>query len=174
MSSGEVFGIECRHHYGVTTHPIVPGEDIAWTVYKLTRGWHPLRDGGYGLTDDNHTWEVQPAARRDWFSRLVIIKNAKSPPFLSLPGLRVPWWVDDGAGAKWFDQEFRLTTREMVAAEVAERDAHAARCLAEAERQRDTIRGRKAAQKALSLAGSFTSTARFIEKRWPQYLGAAA
>lgn len=174
MSGDEVFGIECRHHYGVTTHKIVSGEDVAWTVYKLTRGWHPLREGGYGLTDDNHTWETVVADKPGWFSRLVIRKNALSPPFLAFPGLRLPWWVDDGPGAVWFSQDYRIATRTLVAAEVADKDQFAARCLAEAEQQRDTIRGRKSAQKSRSTAGHVTSQARFIEKRWPQYLGTAA
>jgi hypothetical protein len=163
----EVFGIECRHHYGITTHDLVDGEPAADTVYRLMREvWHQERGGGRGLRDDNHTWEAVEAEKSDWFSRIRIIKNAKSPYFLLNP-YRMP----DGPGAFWFDQEYRIATRGLIEREAAEALDWADKWEADAARQRDTIRGRKARAKYLSWAQSKRREAELIASRWPQFAG---
>jgi len=165
---GEVLGLECRHHYGITAHPLTSDETPAALAYRLTRGWHPAREGGYGLTDDNHAWEVVTSERPEWFSRIRIVKNEKSPPFLAIPGIRVPGWLDDGPGATWFAQDFRIATIPMLEAEVAELVTRKASYAAKAAQQRDTVRGRKAAKRFRSLASEMARQVRSIDRRWPQ------
>jgi hypothetical protein len=161
VPSRGAFGIECDHHYGITTHEFREGQSVAETVYWLIRNaWHTK-----GLTDDNHTWEVVENETPSW-SRVRIIKNDKSPHFALKP-----WWVDDGAGAHWFSQEYRVATRATIDAEVAGKLHFAANCRARAERQRDTIRGRKERSKQLRYADMAEREAESVKRRWPEYSG---
>lgn len=157
-----ILGIECRHHYGVTTHDLVEGQTVAETVYRLIRDvWHCDRpDRAANVTDDNHTWEVD--TRPGGWDRVVLRKNARSPRFLFCPA-----WVSDGDGAVWFDQEYRVATSEIIVAEVAELRAQQARRMADAARQRDSIRGRKERKRLTSLAEDSDRQVRLIERRWP-------
>lgn len=166
-----VLGIECFHHFGITTHPLVKGESPGKTVYGLVRNlWHPYRpDHSTNVTDDNHTWRIEEASRPEWYSRVVLFKNELSPAFHMLPGMS-HWGFADGPGAKWFDQEFRVATVGMVACEQATDLQAMADLEAEAAMQRDTVRGRK---RAKELRGCIPD-ARWrahgcIEKRWPQF-----
>lgn len=161
MSGADLLGIECLHHYGITTHAFRDGQTVAETVYWLIRNaWH--REG---LTDDNHTWVVIENEAPRW-SRILIKKNENSPPFALRPS-----WVSDGPGANWFSQEYRAATLTNIAWEVAGKLAFADRCEAEAGRQRDTIRGRKLRQKQVSLAVSARREAELIRSRWPEFAG---
>lgn len=163
MTRAQAYGFECRHHYGITTHEFAGSEFVAATVYGLTRGWHPE-----ALTGDNHTWKYEaPGEGVGAWARIVITKNELSPPFALKP-----WWVDDGPGARWFSQEFRLADREVISAEIAEALTMRDRCLADAARQRDTVRGRKASEKYRSLAMANDLRTAQIAQRWPQFIGA--
>lgn len=165
--SREVFGIECEHHYGITTHPLPEDGDIGREVYRLMReAWHPPRDDHGGLHDDDHTWDVDLADNPDWWSRVNIIKNDNSPLFVFNP-----WRIADGPGAPWFDQKFRVATRGLIDREVADKLSWADRWEREAAEQRDTIRGRKARAKYTSLARMARSDANMIRSRWPEYDG---
>lgn len=165
----EVFGIECEHHYGITTHPMPEDGDVAREVYRLIRGaWHAPREDGGGLSDDDHSWEYAPTEHPDGWSHIVIRKNENSPLFAFKP-----WWVEDGPGARWFDQKFRVATRSLIEREIADSLQWAERWQADADRQRDTIRGRKARTKYSSLAESSRREAEMIRSRWPQFDGSA-
>lgn len=173
-NADEVLGIECDHHYGITTHDLVEGETPAQTVYRLVRElWHPFRpEHSTNVTDDNHTWKVEESFEDYHHGRVILYKNEKSPPFFSLPGLR---WYDDGPGARWFDQSFRVVTFGVLAAEAANALKRADEYLIEAAAQKDTIKGRKAASKLQSYAQSaryFATGA--IAARWPQHFVAEA
>lgn len=53
------FGIECRHHFGITTHDFRPDQTPAETVYWYIRNvWHRPTKDRVSVTDENHTWEV--------------------------------------------------------------------------------------------------------------------
>lgn len=156
-SNGEALGIECKHHYGITTHEFREGMSVADAVYWLIRNaWHTE-----GLTDDNHTWVVVERDAPGW-SYIRIIKNDKSPRFVLCP-----MWCPDGPGATWFTHEFRVATITTIAWEVAGLLAQADRWDADAERQRDTIKGRKARKKYASLAASNRRNAELVRSRWP-------
>lgn len=159
----DVYGIEISYHAGVPTFPLIEGEDPVATAYRIMRERHPW------LTDDNHTWTNEPAEQLGWHDRMVVRKNENSPLFKSIPGLPRPWWVEDGPGALWFTERWRIATRGIIAAEVAAEMAFSTKWGAEAEAQRDTVRGRKAAKKLRSLASSAASRARWIGERWPQH-----
>lgn len=167
MSADEQFGIECRHHYGITTHEFRPGESVAETVYWLVRNaWHAPKGELCDVLDANHTWEVVEADQADWWSRVRLIKNELAPRFTHcLP------WVDDGPGATWFCQEYRIATRGLIGREIADKLAWADRWQADAERQRDTIRGRKARAKYERLSATNRREAELIRSRWPQLDG---
>jgi hypothetical protein len=171
----EVLGIECEHHYGVTTHALPASAEASEVVYRLVRDlWHPFKPERheFNVTDDNHTWIVEMAEKPHWHSRVALFKNEKAPRFLTIPGIRFPWWVEDGASARWFDQPFRVVTYGMIAAEVACDLDSERKYLDEAASQRDSIRGRKRA----SQCRSFAQAARWraegsIVSRWPQFYG---
>lgn len=163
----ETFGIECQHHYGITTHEQRPGETVEQCVYRLIRtAWHAPREDGRGLSDDNHTWTVERSEAVDGWSRVCIFKNEKSPPWALNP-----WRVADGPGARWFSQEYRIATRGTIEREIADRLNWAQKWETDAERQRDTIRGRKARAKYSDLAETAKRQALLIETRWPQFSG---
>jgi hypothetical protein len=163
----DVFGIECEHHYGITTHPMPEHGDAGREVYRLIReAWHAPRDDYDGLSDDDHTWSVKVAENPAWWSRVDITKNERSPFFAWRPN-----WVDDGPGAHWFSQSFRIATRATIEAEIADRLARAAKWQAEAERQRDTVRGRKARSKYTGLAAMARREAELVRSRWPEFDG---
>jgi hypothetical protein len=160
-SRDEVFGIECEHHYGITTHPLPADGNAGAEVYRLIReAWH--RDT---LTDENHTFEIVEEA--EYWSRVVIRKNEKSPLFAFKP-----WWCDDGAGALWFTQAFRIATRRSIDAEIVDRLGWAARWQQDADNQRDSIRGRKARAKYSGYAASARREADLARSRWPEFEGA--
>ena len=163
-----VLGIECNHHYGITLHPIVEGKTIADQVYKLTRGWHPARADGSGVTDDNHTWKDEPSEKPGRFSRIILFKNEKSPPFINI--FNAPSWLfSDGPGAKWFDQFYRVATVGIIAAEIANnlrrRDEYLASALKFNEM---TIVGRKNAVQRREWAADCLRLNRVLLKRHPQ------
>jgi hypothetical protein len=159
----DVYGIEISYHAGVPTYPLVAGETPEQTAYREMRERHSF------LTDDNHTYRFEPAEKPEWHNRLVVIKNENSPRFLVRP-----WWVEDGPGAHWFTERWRVVTRGIIAAEAACERTNSARWAAEAEAQRDTVRGRKAAKKLRSMSSGAASVARWIEERWPQHLSKIA
>lgn len=162
----EIFGIECRHHYGITTHPMPSHGDAGCEVYRLIReAWYAPQDGR-GLHDDDHSHEVVLSGEIGGWSRIVIRKNERSPRFVFKP-----WWCEDGPGALWFSQEFRVANRASIDREIADKLEWVATWERSAERQRDSIRGRKARKKYESLARSATVEARLIRSRWPQYDG---
>lgn len=166
----EVFGIECRHHYGITTHNIIQGVPVGHTVYRLIREvWHAPKGSPYDVLDDNHTWDVHEAENPDWFSRVTLRKNERSPYFARIPGLAPALF--DGPGEIWFSQEYRIATRGLIEREVADLLQWAERWQADAERQRDTIRGRKARGKYLSYASMKRREADLVRSRWPQFDG---
>lgn len=170
----EIFGIEVRHHYGVTAHPLVEGETPAQTVYGLVRGlWHKPKGSDSDVLDDNHTWEDVPAKEPQGFSRVRLIKNDKSPRFARILGL-ASWLYEDGPGATWFTCEYRVATRAMIDAEIADLMARAARWDADAQEQRDTIRGRKQRQKLRGFAANSRLQAALVAKRWPEFLSDGA
>lgn len=157
----DAVGIECRHHYGITTHDFRDGMTVPEIVYWLIRNaWHTK-----ALTDDNHTWEVVEKDPMGW-SYIHIIKNEKSPRFVLRPS-----WHPDGPGATWFTQEYRIATFTSIAWEIADLLAWADRWDADAERQRDTIRGRKARAKYNSYAKTKRREAEIVRSRWPGFQG---
>jgi hypothetical protein len=157
----EVFGIECEHHFGITTHPLHADGDVGQEVYRLIReAWHPT------LTNDDHTFEI--VENEQGWSRVVIRKNANSPLFAFKP-----WWCDDGDGALWFSQAYRVATRALIEAEVADRLGYAHQWQKQSDEQRDTIRGRKARAKYRSLAESVRREAELARSRWPEFEGLA-
>lgn len=157
------FGIECQHHYGITTHPFTAKASVGEMVYAQVRGWHPARENGYGLTDDNHTWRADYSS--EGWSRVVIVKNAKSPLYE-----RQPWWVEDGPGVTWFTQEFRVATQSRLNAEIAYHVKRAIATRADAARQRDTTRGRKARALYESFARGHDRLIGLVMKRWPEFV----
>lgn len=160
-SGAPAFGIECEHHYGITTHAFRDGQTPAETAYWLIRNaWH--REA---LTDDNHTWEVVECEAPSW-SRIRIIKNEKSPLFALCPS-----WCEDGPGALWFSQEYRVASATTIAWEIAGKIAQAERCEGDAARQKDTVRGRKERRRYESIAAQCRREAEFIRSRWPEYQG---
>lgn len=179
-NAAEVLGIECDHHYGITAHDLVPGEDPARTVYRLVREvWHaPKPDRSINVLDDNHTWEVeyfnpkddsrpQHTAPSGW-GRVIIRKNDKAPAFINI--FNAPSWMySDGAGAVWFYQKFRAVTRGHLAAERAYDEAKIAHYTTEAERQKDTVRGRKAAKDARSMVRHYEWQVRYHGGLWDKH-----
>lgn len=165
-SGEEVFGIECEHHYGITTHPLPTDGNVGREVYRLIReAWHAPREGG-GLHDDDHDWEISEADAPDHWSRVVIRKNARSPLFVLRPS-----WYDDGPGALWFSQSFRIATRGSIEREIADKLGWADRWEKEANGQRDSARGRKRRDKLLSFAKHSRREAQGIQSRWPEFDG---
>jgi hypothetical protein len=168
----EVLGIDWEHHTReMKAYPIDPGKTAAETVYRIEREvWHPFdpSHGEYNVTDDNHTWKVEEAAKPWWFSRLVVVKNEESPYFKRIPGLGAPL-LGDGPGVTWFDQSFRVATVGMLMAEHVDQLRYERELLAEADAQKDTIRGRKHAAQCRSFANSARWRATSaITRRWPQ------
>lgn len=171
----EVLGIECYHHYGITLHPLVEGERAAATVYNLTRTlWHKPRADGLGVQDDNHTWEVKDASELGRFSAIVFRKNEKSPQFINI--LNIPrWQYEDGPGAKWFDQKFRVVTVGIIAAEITNNFRHRNDYLKKALDDNEmTIVGRKKAQQHRAWATDRMRLNRVILMRHPQLANLAA
>ncbi|AXQ68722.1 hypothetical protein HOU00_gp403 [Caulobacter phage CcrPW] len=177
--AAEVLGIECDHHYGITTHDLVPGEDPAQTVYRLVRElWHPFRpEREINVLDDNHTWEVEyfdpkkdtfPHTAPSGWGRVILRKNEKAPLFINIFGAP-SWMYDDGPGAVWFYQKFRAVTRGQKAAERAYDEAKIAQYTAEAERQKDTVRGRKAAKDARRMVFHYESNIRYHGSLWDKH-----
>lgn len=153
-----VLGLEAWHHYDFTPIRPLPGETTDAAAYRHVRETHHF------LTDDNHTWEIVHAEKPWWASRVRVIKNKQSPLFVLKPS-----WVDDGPGAHWFSQEFRVATVGMIEAEIEADRLTAERYEAEAAAQRDSIRGRKRASLCRSMAHSARwrgAVAPF--KRWPE------
>lgn len=170
----EVLGIECNHHYGVTLHPISEDAPIAEQVYRLTRSWHPEKDDGRGVTDDNHTWKDEPSEKPGWFSRIILFKNEKSPLFVNI--FNAPsWQYDDGPGAKWFDQHYRVVTVGIIAAEIANNLRRRAEYLAHALKSNEmTVIGHKHAGQYRAWAEDCLRLNRVILKRHPQLAYLAA
>ena len=155
----EVLGIECEHHYGITTHASPLDGDIISAVYRLLRNWHPT------LADDDHTWGNE--SRNGW-SRIVIRKNEKSPRFAFNP-----YGAPDGPGALWFDLRYRIATRETIQNELADKLAQAQRLRDEAMRERPTKIGTKRAHKKWGYAETSEREAELIARRWPSFCGLA-
>jgi hypothetical protein len=164
-AENEVFGIECEHHYGITTHEFREGQTPSETVYWLIRNaWHAPREEGGGLTDDNHTWEAVEVEQPGCWSHIRIVKNAHSPHWLMNP-LHMP----DGAGATWFSQNYRVATRWSIDAEIAGKIEWAGGCRTKAASERDTVRGRKSRSDRLRWAQTAEREAEMIASRWPAY-----
>lgn len=156
----EVLGLEFDHHAGMQVRKLSDGETPEQCAYRYVRETHRF------LTDDNH--EVEPIKIEGHDHRMAllrIIKNTKSGYFAFKP-----WWLDDGPGAKWFSQPFRVATVGMIE---AERDADFQRTtsyLAEAAEQRDSIRGRKRAALLRGFAHSSLWMAEVTPHlRWPDH-----
>lgn len=167
----EVLGIEVFHHYGVTTHEAVAGTAAGDVVYDLIRTlWHPFKpEREINVTDDNHTWKVVEGEQPHWRSRVVLYKNEKAPYFYPLPGMRGNY--EDGAGAKWFHEEFRVPTVGIILAEAAYCDTVIGEHEAELAACKDTVRGRKRAKDLRSLISNRLWTRSQVLKRWPQTEG---
>jgi len=153
----ETFGIEVEHHYGITTHALPADGDLKSAAYRLCREFHTF------LTDDNHTWEHKP---REGWSRIDVTKGKEAPRWLLAPS-----WMPDGPGAHWFSMNYRVATREGIRAEIADKLSWAERWDANAESQRDTIRGRKARSKYAGLATIARREAELVRSRWPEFDG---
>lgn len=178
-NAAEVLGIECDHHYGITTHDLAPGEDPAQTVYRLIREvWHaPKPDKAINVLDDNHTWEVEyfdpskdtrPHTAPSGWGRVTIRKNEKAPLFINIFGAP-SWMYDDGPGAVWFHQKFRAVTVGHKAAERAYDEAKIAQYTAEAARHKDTVRGRKAAKRDRDMVSSYEWQIRYHDGLWAKH-----
>ncbi len=155
--AGGTLGLECNHHYGITTHDLRNGMTAGELTYWLIRNaWHTA-----ALTDDNHTWEIVDTEAPGW-SYVRIIKNAKSPRFLLCP-----MWYPDGPGQTWFTQEFRVATITNIAWEVAGHLAAADRWDADAAKQKDTIKGRKNRSRYTGYAKTERRLAELVRSRWP-------
>lgn len=154
----DALGIECEHHYGITTHDFRDGMTPGDVAYWLIRNaWHIE-----ALTDENHTWEIVEKEAPGW-SYVRIIKNEKSPRFALCPV-----WYPDGPGQTWFTQKFRVASVTTIAWEVAKHLTHAERWDADAIKQRDTIKGRKARTKYTRWAADARRSADLVRSRWPQ------
>lgn len=168
QNAREVLGLEIDHHGGMKAISLQPGETADQAAYRAMRDSHTF------LTDDNHTWDIKPGKYPHWMSRLEVTKNEKSGYFVRIPGL--DWMIlNDGPGAHWFTERFRVATVGMIAAEIEADRARAQRYHAEADRQKDTIAGRK---RAYQLRG-FARTALWIAdtapgQRWPDHFPAVA
>lgn len=161
VSVPDALGVECEHHYGITTHDFRDGMTAGELTYWLIRNaWHVD-----ALTDDNHTWEVVEHDAPAW-SYVRIIKNEKSPRFALCPS-----WYADGPDATWFTQEYRVATITNIAWEAAEHLTRADKWDADAVRQRDTIRGRKARLEYTRWAESERRIADLVRSRWPGAYG---
>lgn len=172
----EVLGIECYHHYGITLHPVVEGEAIADTVYRLTRElWHPFKpEREINVTDDNHTWKNEPTSIAGRFSRIVLYKNEKSPAFNNILN-RPSWAFQDGPGAKWFEQKYRLATVGMIAAEIANNFQRRSKWLTDADRYNvGTVAGRKNSEDRRRWAEDHLRLNRILISRHPQLAALAA
>jgi hypothetical protein len=155
----DVLGLECWHHYGFTPVVFLPGETAEEAAYRHVRETHHF------LTDDNHTWKIDLGEKPHWASSVDVTKNEKSGYFAMKPS-----WVQDGPGAHWFSQDFRVATVGMVTAEIEADRRRTKRYLDEAASQRDTIRGRKRAWQLRS----FAIDSRWLAEgapgeRWPQF-----
>ncbi|UTU09653.1 hypothetical protein CcrBL47_gp368 [Caulobacter phage BL47] len=160
----EVLGIEVYHHYGVTTHEVVAGTAAGEVVYNLTRTlWHAPRPDGGGLHDDDHTWEADETRSPGGRSRMQIYKNENS----SLWAFN-PYRIQDGPGARWFHEEYRVTTIGELLAEAADCERHILEHGAELVQCRDTVRGRKRVKDLKSLIENREWLRKMILKRWPQ------
>lgn len=159
----EVLGLEIDHHAGMKAVLIPAGETVEAAAYRHMRETHPFLD------DDNHVWAIEWGEKPDWMSRVVVTKNEKSGYFTRIRGLE--WMIlDDGPGAHWFSERFRVATVGMIAAEVAADLRRTQRYLDEAEAQKDTIKGRKRAAQLRS----FARTSRWCAvdapaRRWPEH-----
>lgn len=150
-------GLEWHYHAGVVALPLT-GDHVA-AAYANCRAKHTF------LTDDNHTWSVTEP--QDGHLQIVVRKNELSSYFVIKP-----WWVDDGPGALWFSDRYRIATEDTVRREW-DRNVHwEARSLAEAEACQDTVRGRKAAKSARSSAYEAARLNRVLAKRWPDTVAA--
>lgn len=159
----EVLGLEIDHHAGMKVVRLADGQSVEQAAYAAMRERHPF------LTDDNHTWEIVSGDRPHWMSRVVVTKNEKSGYFTRIRGLE--WMIlNDGPGAHWFSERFRLATVGMIAAEIAADRARAQRYLDEAAAQKDTIKGRKSAHQLQSFARSALWLADTAPgRRWPDH-----
>jgi hypothetical protein len=155
---GDIFyGVECRHHYGITIRPCELGVDIAAVAYN------EMRDTHHFLTDDNHEWSVEWG--KCWH-RIVVRKNAKSPYFAFNP-----WRMPDGPGAIWFSHEFRSATRDKVNAEASEALSWAAKWRDEALLNKPSKAGCKRYSDKMRLVDDMERQARLAMMRWPQHVG---
>lgn len=158
----DVLGLEFDHHAGMKTRTLLDGETVEECAYRYVREVHQA------LTDDNHSWEYPPySGPADGMRRLDIIKNEKSGSFAIKP-----WWVEDGPGARWFSQEFRVVTVGIIAAEIDTDCLKTQHYLDEAAAQRDSIRGRKRASELRCLATSARWRGQDAPgHRWPAHAG---
>lgn len=160
----EVLGIEVYHHYGVTTHEVVAGKAAGEVVYNLTRTlWHPPRENGGGLHDDDHTWDADETRQPGGRARMQIYKNDKSQLWAFNP-----LGMEDGPGARWFHEEYRVTTVGELLAEAAFCEAYIIEHGEELVSCRDTVRGRKRAKDLKSLIENREWLRKMVLKRWPQ------
>ena len=164
----EVLGLEIDHHAGMEVVRLAEGQSIEQAAYQAMRESRPF------LTDDNHTWKIEPGEHPYWMSRLVVTKNEKSGYFTRIPGL--DWMIlNDGPGAHWFSERFRVATVGMIAAEIAADRARAQRYLDEAARQKDTIKGRKRAHQLHGFSRSALWLAETAPgRRWPEHFAREA
>jgi len=156
------FGIECRHHYGITTHPMPgPGQRPEDAVYRLIRDvWHPFNpDHETNVTDDNHTWNVSHFDT-GW-SCVEIIKNENSPEFALAPS-----WVLDGPGKTWFTQEFRIATDYTIAEEIADLEKSRDRWRKVAADQKDNVSGKRRRREHLMWADAADRRIDLVVRRW--------
>lgn len=164
----EILGLEIDHHAGMKTVLIPDGADVEDVAYQAMRETHTF------LTDTNHTWAIHWGESPEWMSQVVITKNEESGYFTRIRGLE--WMIlNDGPGAHWTSQRFRVATVGMICAEIASDLARAQKYLDEAEAQKDTIKGRK---RAHQLQG-FARSARWCAvdapaRRWPHHFPAEA
>ncbi|WP_066770151.1 hypothetical protein [Sphingobium sp. CCH11-B1] len=158
MGEHDIFyGVECRHHYGITIKPCEAGVDIAAVAYNEMRETHHF------LTDDNHEWSVEWG---DCWNAIIVRKNDKSGYFAFNP-----WHMPDGPGAFWFRHSFRMATRNRVNAEVADHLRWAEKWRGDALRNKGSKAGVKRFLKTMSLAEDMERQARLAMKRWPHHVG---
>jgi hypothetical protein len=139
-------------NYNIYAYAIPPGMTVEKAAYAVCRARHDF------LTDTNHTWTIEHS---EWWSEIVVRKTEESPTFAMKP-----WWVDDGPGALWFSEYWRIATPEGVAEEARELDAEVAKYAEQADQCRDTVRGRREAKRLRSLVSELERRARVTRDRW--------
>ena len=141
----EIFGIECRDHYGNPTYDFPSREVVPMLVYRIVRSTHNFLD------NHNHSCKVvEPDCHGKW-GRIII-------------------HYPDSDKA-WFTQEYRVVTRETVDRDIAEYTMQLSRLRETRDRQRDTVRGRKERLKCIGMIDSVKRQIDAHKSKWPKYMG---